>query len=881
MAFRTSLSDAIHSMVFRVRTNDIIGRIPGTTMPGRGSHTTVSASLCSFGHTPGRPGSPPLRSPCRLGGTGARSSGSVASARRAPRTPALPPPRAPVIAGHETELSCRYGNLAGTTAIYYLLSESMVKKSEKRTDDQDECGNGRGALPARIKARLYLLIAMALVPMLLLFVLIYYQRYDNQRDQALRTELEVAQGVATAFSAYINGVRLQLEVIGSSSPGATPAITTSLLGVAARYPSIRNLHWTGADGVVVASTIPEALGRDLSAELSFREVATDDPWRLGSLTPTGLFTNAPTVLLAVRARDTDGADHGHILASIEPERLSEMTLAQRRPEGGSHAIFDRGGIVAHRDLVGALSWEQRTGWREVDQVLSRVLVTGEPQVGIADLGYGLAYVEGEWLMARVPVLGLGWIVGAARPLETVLAPLRRDLIQDAAIAAAALVLALILAYFIARTIAEPLIILEADARAMGSGVIELRRDAVAPSEVRRLRTTVTRIAADLISQAASLRQSEQRYRSLFTNMTEGFAVGEPIFNGDGKPVDFRFLEQNQAFEAQSGLSGEVIGRPMTDVLPGLEPIWIERYCRVALSGEPTRFREYNRNTGRHFEVFCYRPEHLKFAIQFRNVTQEVRAEEDLREAHQALEALNAGLEERVRERTAALESANLEMEAFSYSVSHDLRAPLRSIDGFSKLLLEKHLDRLDPQGQNYLSRVRAAAQRMGRLIDDLLRLSRIGRAQMQEEAVNLSALAEDVVRDIRSREPRRRVLVEIEPNLVATGDAALLRIMLENLLDNSWKFTGKQKHPRIQVGAEAVDGERVFHVRDNGAGFSMDYADKLFAPFSRLHSEREFAGTGIGLAIAHRIVVRHAGRIWAEGAEDVGTTIHFTLGGTV
>ena len=754
----------------------------------------------------------------------------------------------------------------------------MVRKSEKPKDDR--AGSRRASLPARIKARLYLLIAMALVPMLLLFVWIYRQRYETQRRQALRTELEVAQGVATAFSVYIDGVRLQLEVIGelvvASSPGVTPDLAPSILAVTERYPSIRNLHWVGPDGLVLASSVPEAPGRDLSLDPSFGRVATGDSWTLGDLSPAGLFADVPTALLAVSIRDADGADHGHILASIEPNRLGELTLAPRRPEGGAHGVFDRAGVVAHRDLVGGFTWEERVRWRESDRVLSRVVETGHPYVGTG----GLAHGEGQWVMARVPVLGLGWMVGAARPLKIVLAPIRSHLLQDAAIASAVFVFAFLMAYLIARTIADPLIALEADARAMGAGVIETRDDSAAPAEVRRLRETVTRIASDLVRRAETLRRSEHQYRSLFTNMTEGFALGEPVFNGDGPPVDFRFLECNAAFEEQAGLSPEILGKPMTEALPGLEAVWVERYCGVALTGESVRFREFNRHTGRHFEVFCYRPAELRFAIQFRNVTQEVRADEKLREAQRALEELNASLEERVLERTAALEDANREMEAFSYSVSHDLRAPLRSIDGFSKLLLEKHLDRLNPQGRNYLSRVRAAAQRMGRLIDDLLRLSRIGRAQMREERVNVSALAREVVQDLRSRDPDRSVSVEIKPRIVVTGDSALLRIVLENLIGNSWKFTGGRHEARIEVGAATIDGERVFHVRDNGAGFSMSYVDKLYAPFSRLHSEEEFAGTGIGLAIVHRIVVRHGGRIWAEGAEDAGATIYFTLGGT-
>jgi PAS domain S-box-containing protein len=249
-----------------------------------------------------------------------------------------------------------------------------------------------------------------------------------------------------------------------------------------------------------------------------------------------------------------------------------------------------------------------------------------------------------------------------------------------------------------------------------------------------------------------------------------------------------------------------------------------------------------------------------------------------RHAEQALRELNETLEQRVRDRTAALERSNKELEAFSYSVSHDLRAPLRSIDGFSKLVLERYTGQLDPQGQDYLQRVRTAAQRMGRLIDDLLNLSRIGLAQLRRVPVNLTTLAASLIEDYRLRDPERRVEVDIQSDLTVEGDATLLRVLLDNLLGNAWKFTSKREDARIEVGSEFRDGACVFFVRDNGAGFDMEYVDKLFSPFQRLHTEDEFPGTGIGLAIVQRIVARHGGRVWAEGAVDHGATLYFTLG---
>src|SRR6058998_1668907 len=231
----------------------------------------------------------------------------------------------------------------------------------------------------------------------------------------------------------------------------------------------------------------------------------------------------------------------------------------------------------------------------------------------------------------------------------------------------------------------------------------------------------------------------------------------------------------------------------------------------------------------------------------------------------------------MRRNAAQLLAANTELDAFAYSVSHDLRAPLRSIDGFSQILLEDYAGKLDEAGQESLHRVRAASQRMGTLIDDLLKLARVTRAEIRTEDVDLSGMAQDIVADLQRTTPERQVEFAIAPGLKARGDARLLRVALDNLLRNSWKYTAKQSQPRVQFASVEANGGRAFMVRDNGAGFDMKYADKLFGVFQRLHSAADFEGTGIGLATVRRIITRHGGRIWAEGAVDQGATFYFTL----
>jgi light-regulated signal transduction histidine kinase (bacteriophytochrome) len=238
--------------------------------------------------------------------------------------------------------------------------------------------------------------------------------------------------------------------------------------------------------------------------------------------------------------------------------------------------------------------------------------------------------------------------------------------------------------------------------------------------------------------------------------------------------------------------------------------------------------------------------------------------------------LYADMERRVADRTRDLQQLNQELESFSYSVSHDLRSPLRGIDGFSQALLEDYADQLDDTGKDYLERVRAATRRMGELIDAMLEMSRLARAPLRAERVDLSAMASAVVAEL-SRDNAGKVEVAIEPGVEADGDPRLLRVVLDNLLGNAFKYAAKREVARIGFQAVQQDGEVVYEVRDNGAGFDMAYASKLFRPFARLHGQREFTGSGVGLATVQRIVARHGGRIWGEGKPDEGAVFRFTL----
>jgi light-regulated signal transduction histidine kinase (bacteriophytochrome) len=277
------------------------------------------------------------------------------------------------------------------------------------------------------------------------------------------------------------------------------------------------------------------------------------------------------------------------------------------------------------------------------------------------------------------------------------------------------------------------------------------------------------------------------------------------------------------------------------------------------------------------EFVTYIANHLGVALQHAELLAKLQAEiVERQQAEQRAQELNKGLQQAIIE----LKSVNKELETFSYSVSHDLRAPLRSIDGFSQALIEDCLDQLDENGHDYLRRIRTATQRMGQLIDDLLTLSRVIRSDMHREAVDLSKLASHICMVLHQTHPDRQVDVIIQPGVVGQGDLRLLQVVLENLLNNAWKFTSKKFQATIEFGVMPSNGAEAnptYFVRDDGVGFDIAYVGKLFSPFQRLHSIIDFPGNGIGLATVQRIVHRHGGELWAEGTLDQGATFYFSL----
>jgi PAS domain S-box-containing protein len=403
---------------------------------------------------------------------------------------------------------------------------------------------------------------------------------------------------------------------------------------------------------------------------------------------------------------------------------------------------------------------------------------------------------------------------------------------------------------------------------------EITSQIQAELEFRRLNAELEHRVAlrtdELGAANSALRASEERTRAILANALDAVVM----MNRDGLVTGWnKAAERIFGWTAEEAMSREVAGL----IIPkdGRAP------HRMGLAA--ARETGHGPAIGRLVEVTAMRKSGEQFPVELsitgvgsgRNIefTAFIRDISERKESQNRILDLNNQLEQRVEEAGAA----NRELEAFCYSVSHDLRTPLRSIDGFSMALVEDYGERLDETGRDYMGRVRSATQRMARLIDDLLNLSRVSRTEMKRESANLSAIASQIAADIRERDPSRNCEIEIQPGMETKGDPALLGIVLENLLNNAWKYTSRRENARIEFAVEERNGRRIFHVRDNGAGFDMAYADKLFAPFQRLHRADEFEGSGVGLATVQRILHRHGGHAWAEAEVDKGATIFFTL----
>lgn len=438
--------------------------------------------------------------------------------------------------------------------------------------------------------------------------------------------------------------------------------------------------------------------------------------------------------------------------------------------------------------------------------------------------------------------------------------------------AASIVVGLFLSRLLLRNISRPLLALADTAKDISTRRdYSMRATKFSNDEVGALTDAFNLMLTQIEERDAALRQNEERFRQLanavpafvWTADSTGSMIyfNEPWYDYTGSvPADSLGLKWIETVHPEDR---DRYGRAWRDAFRQNVPFQIEGRIR-RFDGEYRWFIS---------RAHPARDAHGQIIAWF-GTSVDI---EDNKRAEERISQMNVTLEQRVQQRTAQLEASNRELEAFSYSVAHDLRAPLRAIDGFNQALLEDYGNLLPAQAGELIQRARHASQRMSQLIDDLLNLSRVARAEMRNQRVNLSDIASALVAEMQKNDPERKIVARIEPGITVTGDDRLLRLVMENLIDNAFKFTRNKAEALIEFGSEMRDGQRVLFVRDNGAGFKMEYAGKLFGPFQRLHAATEYPGTGIGLATVHRILGRHGGRIWPESKEGEGATFYFTV----
>lgn len=401
--------------------------------------------------------------------------------------------------------------------------------------------------------------------------------------------------------------------------------------------------------------------------------------------------------------------------------------------------------------------------------------------------------------------------------------------------------------------------------------------------------------------------SYNKYQNLFNGMLDGYALHEMIYDENGRAVDYRFLDINPSFEEMTGLKRDnIIGKTVLEILPETEITWINSYDKVIKTGNPIKLVEYAKSLNKIFNVTAIPNGNKQFATFVMDVTEKVKTENELKEYQTRLEDIvdkrtsdleskNKKLFESQKAMTFLLEdviemkeqlnllniklkNSNAELEAFSYSVSHDLRAPLTRLDGFSKALIDFYSDKIDETGVHYLNRIRNASQAMASLINDMLKLSRISRQKLEIKSINISLIAKSIIEELsigQASSLKNEIL--IKPEIMLMCDKKLIQILLDNLISNAWKYSEKNEHRKIEIGQIKMGKQDVIFIKDNGVGFDMKYKDKLFLPFQRLHDDSDFTGTGVGLATVQRIIRAHQGTIWAESKVGEGATFYFHI----
>ncbi len=737
-----------------------------------------------------------------------------------------------------------------------------------------------------------ILVGVAALPLAVSLGLSVSNDYGSERKSAQSQLLGAAERIKAAYDQLASNTEVLLASMSAalavSDFPESASCDVFMRSVLERERPYANLVATDANGLVTCSASPLPAS---DAPMTFAErpyFRTPRDTRKFMVLPLSEGPILQRRILPMAYPWTVGHEfRGVLFAPVGLDQLNRMLRSVHLPHGSKATLHDQeGNMAASTDSVGSGPGIDRKA-RSI-AVATRRPSTFEvdDDVGVSHL-YAATFVgdrtRADALVILVKMPAAVAYEGSRRALSTALVGL---LLAAAFLIAASLWGA---KFLVVRPLGMLGHAIERVSRGeLTAGTVEVK----GVREIRALSRGFNDMTAALHDRTTRLKVSEERFRSMVhTNPAVTFLAA-----ADGSP---RFLEMSGQVEGLIGAPAEAIIADPAVLLDRLAPEsrerWFEALRHCLDTGETVgldvAFTMGDQRPGwvRVEAGIVYDSEGKVMGVQgvALDITDRVAAE-------QAIAGLNATLEERITARTAELVSlngvlasvnrglaeANAELEAFSYSVSHDLRAPLRAISGFAHLIEVDHADVLGDEGRRLLDRIQQASERMGRLIDDLLDLAKVGRGDMNIVAVDLSALARETMASLAQSDPDRSVQLRIQDDLVVFGDAVLTRVLIENLLGNAWKFTSLRPDAFIEVGSAADPDDptrTVVLVRDNGAGFDMAYVEKLFHPFQRLHTAQEYTGTGIGLAIVRRIVERHQGKVWAEGDVDRGATVYFRL----
>jgi len=719
----------------------------------------------------------------------------------------------------------------------------------------------------KLRSYLIALVVVSVLPVVIFAGVMTYRAYQQQRDILARGMIERARAISAALDREFLISIQSLKVLAASThldKGQLAEFYGDMKGALAAYSrawqNITLLDSSGQQLINLRRPFGSPLPRTGNPE-AIEQVRQSKEAAIANLSP-GPVTGAPGIVVHVPVLK-DGQVKYFLNVVFYPAPLTDLLLQQKLPSGWIATIIDRNHFIVARTH----DFEKFFG----KPAPSTFAAQAEQ--------YQEASWRGTTLDGSAVVSALyrsdftGWTVGVAIPLSLLEAPVRRSLMILAGGGSLLFLTGIGLAFLFGSRISRPIAALAAAAAALGKG--ETPRFNASPI------IEVNQAARAIEDAAASRARAEQDALKNYERfLTVARATNDAVWDWD---LATNYVWWNEGVKTFFGYSIEEVEPNIAwrhqhihpedrdKVVSGVHALigsgkhfWSDEYRYLCVDGS------YAYVFDRGYVIRDERGAPVRMIGAMLDITERKRAENLLR-------SLNDELERNVAQRTQQLETTNKELESFSYSVSHDLRAPLRAIDGFSQALLEDYADILDEAGRKHLHRVREASQRMGELIDDLLNLSRVTRKELRLETVNLGEMAENIAAELQRSHPERQVAFASAEGLQANVDRGLMRVVLENLIGNAWKFSGKRADAKIEFGLVKDNGKSAYYLRDNGAGFDMAYADKLFGAFQRLHGQKEFSGTGIGLATVQRIIHRHGGSVWAEGKVNEGATFYFTL----